>query len=363
MVQITVGIPVYNAMPYLLQSLDSILQQTYSDFTILAINDGSTDGSLEYLKSIRDPRLRIVSQQNVGLTSTLNRMLAEAETPWLVRFDSDDVAYPNRIARTAEYIDRYPKAGMFYSLAEYYPKESVGQFRSTKGSPAQIRELVQSGYLPSICHPTVTLNVDKAIRAGGYRFNLHIEDIDLWWRMALKFDIRLIPEVTLGFRQHPESVSAANLETQAFNTLYVQYLLLSHVWNCEPLTYAEARPPLAAFLSHRRLKFKSELRSFNIELGKGYRLLALRHAVSALVASPRDFYRRTFDEIVPNRRIAVGQPVALFKRHQSALWPGEFPVPLRNGLNEVIRKRAPRTSLANAILEDVQDARTKRVPS
>src|ERR1019366_912255 len=97
MTQLTVGIPVFNAMPYLRESMESILYQTFSDFVLVAINDGSADESLDYLKSIRDPRLRIVNQPNRGLTATLNRMLDEAETPWLVRFDADDIAYPDRL--------------------------------------------------------------------------------------------------------------------------------------------------------------------------------------------------------------------------------------------------------------------------
>ena len=98
--QITVGIPVFNAMPYLPESLESILRQSYSDFEILVINDGSTDGGRDYLRSVRDPRLRVVDQENRGLAATRNRMLAEASTPWLARHDADDVAYPHRLARS-----------------------------------------------------------------------------------------------------------------------------------------------------------------------------------------------------------------------------------------------------------------------
>jgi glycosyltransferase involved in cell wall biosynthesis len=323
MTQITVGIPVFNAMPYLPEALESILRQSYTDFTILAINDGSTDGSLEYLQSIRDPRLRIQSQQNQGLTSTLNRMLFEVKTPWLLRFDSDDVAYPHRLALTIEYIARYPRSGMLYSMAEYYPKKSVGQFRATKGSPADIRALVQSGYLPSICHPTVTLNVDKTLAVGAYRFDLHVEDIDLWWRMALNHDIQMIPEVTLGFRQHLKSVSATNLERQALSILYVQYLLLSHLWNLTPLPYPEAQQPLSLLFNRRQMKFKTHLRSFNIELGRGQLVRAACEAGHALFTSPKDLSRRVLDEIVSNRRISVGQPTALFERYKSTLWPEE----------------------------------------
>src|SRR6266702_4430193 len=77
----TVGIPVHNGMAYLPESLQSILQQTYPHFEVVVINDGSTDDSLQYLKSIRDPRLRVISQPNQGISVALNRALEEARTP------------------------------------------------------------------------------------------------------------------------------------------------------------------------------------------------------------------------------------------------------------------------------------------
>src|ERR1700722_10443255 len=108
-------------MPYLRESLESILRQDYDDFEILVVNDGSTDDSRDYLHSVRDPRLRIVDQENRGVVAARNRMLAEVNTPWLALHDADDVAYPHRLASAAEYINRYPESGMFYSLSEYYP--------------------------------------------------------------------------------------------------------------------------------------------------------------------------------------------------------------------------------------------------
>ena len=188
-----------------------------------------------YHNSIRDPRLRILSQNNRGLTATLNRMLTEAKGRWLVRQDADDVSYPNRLRRLAEFIGKYPEAGMFYSLADYYPSTSIGKFRSNQGSPEELRQIVNSGYLLSICHTSVVLNVEKTLALGGYRFNLHVEDRDLWWRMAIAHDIRFIPEVTVGFRQSLQSISSMNLAEQWLNGLYVQYLLLSRLWDLEPL--------------------------------------------------------------------------------------------------------------------------------
>jgi len=319
--QVTVGIPVFNAMPYLPESFESIRRQTYRDFEILVINDGSTDDSMEYLRSIRDPRLRVVDQEHRGLTATLNRMLVEASTPWLARHDADDVAYPQRLARAVDYISRYPQSGMFYSLAEYYPAASVGKFRTTRRNPGEIRDLIQSGYLVTICHPTVILNVARTRAVGGYRFDLHVEDVDLWWRMALNYDIRFIPEVLTGFRQNLHSICSVHLEQQALNTLYVQYLLISHLWKRKPLDYEEARKSLLELFNQRKVKFRNYLRAFNIEVGRGNKTKAFAQAVRAFLTSPTNLVLRLWDECSPRRAITLGEPPARFRRHENILWP------------------------------------------
>src|ERR1700722_15113695 len=254
MPRITVGIPVYNAMPYLPECMESILRQGYANCEILVINDGSSDDSLAYLHSIRDPRVRLLSQSNQGLTATLNRMLSEAKSQWLVRQDADDVSYPHRLSRIAEFIGKHPEAGMFHSLADYYPSASFGQFRSNQGTPQELREVVHSGYLLSICHTSVTLNVEKTLAVGGYRFNLHVEDNDLWWRMAMVHDIRFIPEATVGFRQNVQSISSVNLVEQSLNVLYIQYLLLSHLWKLEPLPIETVRAALGRMIHMPKLR-------------------------------------------------------------------------------------------------------------
>src|SRR5690348_8434037 len=95
---ITVGLPVHNAMPYLPEAMESLMSQQCSRFEILVIVDGATDGSLEYLRSLQGRpsmtwRLRVLTQENQGVTATLNRMLRECRTPWLVRQDADDVSH------------------------------------------------------------------------------------------------------------------------------------------------------------------------------------------------------------------------------------------------------------------------------
>ena len=297
---ITVGLPVFNAMPYLPETIRSLLAQTCENFTLLVIDDGSTDDSLQYLKTIKDPRLQLHTQQNAGLTATLNRMLQIAKTPWLARHDADDIAYPRRLERTVEFIHRYPDAGMFYSDADYYPmKHGQLKFRSTHGDPEKLREITRAGYLLAICHPSVTLNIQKTRSVGGYRFDLHVEDVDLWWRMALQFDIRFIPEVTVGVRQHQAGISSQNLERQAVNALYAQYLLAASLASLAPRPYEEVYPLLSGMLDRNKLALKRHLRAANFEFSQLQCARALRSLARAFFSSPSGLFARIHHGLFP----------------------------------------------------------------
>lgn len=319
---LTVGLPVYNAMPFLPETLDSLLRQTHEDFELLVIDDGSTDGSLDYLKSVKDRRLRLLAQENRGLVATLNRMLEETHTPWLVRHDADDIAFPERLALTNEHISRYPEAGMFYSLARYFQDGRVfGTFRTTSATPKALRDLTNSGHLLAICHPAVTLNVPKTMNLGGYRFNLHVEDVDLWWRMALRFDIRLIPTATVAVRHNAASVSARNFERQCINTLFVQYLLLSHLWKLTPLPYEQAARRLRVLVNRKQVRFRENTRRTNISLSQKQYFAAAKHACMALGASPSHLLKRVLYEFHPEAAVVNGEDPKRFREHQELLWP------------------------------------------
>jgi glycosyltransferase involved in cell wall biosynthesis len=317
---ITVGIPVYNAMPWLPQCMDSLFRQTFSNFDILVIVDGATDGSLEYLESVRDSRLRVLVQPNTGVTATLNRMLHEVETPWLVRQDADDVSYPQRLARLVESIERYQDAGMFYSFADYYPgNRSAGTFRCSRGTASALRTIVKRGYVPSICHPSVALHVERTILVGGYRLDLPAEDADLWWRMALAWNIHCIPEVLVGFRQNAGSVSSRQFETQEIAGLYVQYLLLSHLWNLTPLSFSAVRPEIERLADPAQLRAKRRLRAMNLRFSEQRPIAGILSFLAASAASPSYIARRIRDEFFPGS-IMNGISPELFHQRKEVLW-------------------------------------------
>ncbi|MBT9329483.1 glycosyltransferase family 2 protein [Paracidobacterium acidisoli] len=317
---ITVGVPVYNAMPWLPESLDSILSQTFHDFDLLVIVDGATDDSLDYLESIDDSRLRILTQENSGVAQTLNRMLHEARTPWLVRHDADDVSYPLRLARIAEAIEQHPDAGMFYSFADYYPVHaSAGRFRCSRGPAASLRSMAERGYVPSICHPSAALHIEKTLRIGGYRLDLPAEDADLWWRMALAWDIHCIPEPLVGFRHNGASVSTRRFHMQETAGLYVQYLLLSHLWNLVPQSFCIVEKELEKLADPAQRSAKYLLRSMNLRLSERQPLRAAAAFLKALAASPSYVAGRVRDEIFPGT-IVNGISPELFLQRKDILW-------------------------------------------
>jgi glycosyltransferase involved in cell wall biosynthesis len=320
--QLTVGIPVCNAMPYLRETMESLFSQTASSFQILAIVDGGTDESLAYLGSLRDPRLRILVQPNTGLTATLNRMLLECRTPWLVRQDADDISYPRRLATIADAIGHYPGAGMFYSHADYHPHgRALGSFRCSRGSPEELRERVRAGYLLAICHSTVVLNARKTLELGGYGLGMHNEDADLWWRMALAHDIHCITEPLVGFRQTASSVSSTHLEEQILGALYVQYRLLSHLWRLPARTFEQVREHLEKLMSRRAFCAKEHLRNFNMQMSQQHYAEAILALGASFRASPAYLVRRVSDEFLFKGCIVNGIHPRLYLERKNILWP------------------------------------------
>jgi hypothetical protein len=316
----TIGIPVRSGMPWLRRAIESLLAQTCPDFNVLVILDGPDPESLDYLNTIHQLRLRILQRPARGLVPTLNDLLTECRTPWLVRQDADDISYPQRIEKLHQALRAHPDAGMLASRAHYYSEgHAIGRFRSSHGSPAALRRTVESGRLLSFCHSGVALHVDTARRAGGYRPIPLAEDADLWWRMALICDIHSIPEVLTGFRQNQSSVSTLHHDQQQIAGFYVQYLLLSTLWGLAPRPFTEIRDSLAALVPQRWSRAKRLLRNGNIALGEKRTFAALAHFARAFAVDPVYLLTRLRDEFSP-RLLSNGLPPETFWRYKQCLW-------------------------------------------
>ncbi len=111
--KVSVAMPVYNAAPFLKEALDSIFAQTFRDFEIVAVDDKSTDQSLEILRSINDPRLRVIAlEHNLGHPGATQTAFDHSRGEYIIRCDSDDINYPERFAKQVAYMDAHPEVGV-----------------------------------------------------------------------------------------------------------------------------------------------------------------------------------------------------------------------------------------------------------
>lgn len=207
---VTVLMCVYNGARFLDESLDSIRNQTYTDYEFLIVDDGSTDATPEILArhAVEDSRIRILRQKNGGVISAINHGFTEAKGEFIARMDSDDVARPHRLAVQIEFLKSNPKIALVGGAIEV--TDAAGrpvQIIRLPETPEQLRrQMLESGC--SIANPTVLFRRQAFIDAGGLRpAYLHAEDYDLWLRMMEKHDLANLPEVLLSYRRHEGSVS------------------------------------------------------------------------------------------------------------------------------------------------------------
>jgi glycosyltransferase involved in cell wall biosynthesis len=211
-------IPVYNGERYLELALDSILSQTFADFEIVAVNDGSTDNSLAILEryAAKDSRLKIISKPNGGIVSALNHGLAHCSGRLVARMDCDDIALPERFAlqyrNFVEHADAVAVGGLIQCIDE------DGKPISAPSSPSRVQRTDLSCFPPVVAnvqHSAGTFLKSAMEAVGGYRTTFpHAEDYDLYLRLADHGNFYNPDRVVLYYRVHSNSLSMRNLERQ-----------------------------------------------------------------------------------------------------------------------------------------------------
>ncbi len=223
-VRISVVLPVRNAARWLDRSISSLLNQSFGDFEVLAIDDGSTDASPGILHSHaqRDARIRILAQSGPGLVGSLNRGLAEARGVFVARMDADDLAKPTRFERQLRFFDAHPATALLGTWAqEIDDQDRELGLRKPETESCKLIAILQRAN-PCV-HSSVMLRADAIRRVGGYRPAFEgAEDYDLWLRIADMAPIANLPEVLMCYRVHGESVSTQRAVRQAFSVRLAQ---------------------------------------------------------------------------------------------------------------------------------------------
>lgn len=219
---VSVLLPVYNAQRYLKAAIDSILNQTFSDFELLIIDDGSTDLSAEIIHSIQDPRIRYLKNAtNQKLIRTLNIGLKEAKGAFIARMDSDDISFPQRLERQLQFFKREPATMVNGTYAiRIDERDRHGALLKRPVGEA----LESSIWFPTpLIHPTVMMR--RELIDQGFLYDedcLHCEDYDFWIRIAKAgHKIENLPGPMIYYRVHSGGVSTQNRELQLANSFRV----------------------------------------------------------------------------------------------------------------------------------------------
>ena len=216
--RVSIIIPAYNAQKYIVESVESMLVQTFTDFECIVVDDGSTDrtGQLLAMLAGRDSRVRILHVPHGGIVEALNAGIDEARGDLVARMDADDVALPARLEEQVRYMDAHAEVvalGSKVMLVDPYnsPLWEIEVRTEHKDIDAEL--MAGNGW--ALFHPTSIIRKKALVQVGKYRPEYQwSEDIDLFLRLAEVGKLANLPTSTLRYRQHYASVNRTKLELQ-----------------------------------------------------------------------------------------------------------------------------------------------------
>ncbi len=245
--RLTVLMPVYNVESYIAESVRSILSQTYAAFALLVIDDGSTDRTPEILASFRDPRLRVVrNEQNLGLTRSLNRGLSMIDSEYVSRHDGDDVAMPSLLEREVAFLDSHPEVAVVGVQARAMDRRGRtmhhvalwhrGLRRPTGGVAMAWYRMFDTPFV----HPGTMFR--RALVSEYPTDAPMAEDAALWARVGRTHALANLPQTLIAYRVRRPGSMTFNLDHRArlgyveWKTKLVHGLLAEGLrWTDEPL--------------------------------------------------------------------------------------------------------------------------------
>jgi glycosyltransferase involved in cell wall biosynthesis len=210
---ISVLLPVFNAADTISQALESVLNGNEVALEVILIDDGSTDGTSEVVKSIaRDPRVRVISHPNMGLARSLNRGIAVASAPFIARMDADDICAPGRLDRQLQFLSDNPDVVLVGGQIRRIVK---GQARSASDLPLDHRGIVKAllqGH-HALCHPAVMIRRTALDAIGGYWEHRFGEEWDLYLRLSEVGRLANLDQHVLDYSYGESGMNATGMKT------------------------------------------------------------------------------------------------------------------------------------------------------
>jgi len=233
--KLSVLMPVHNEAEYLTAALDSIVQQTVTDWEMIIVDDGSTDDTPAILAqaAANDHRITVVTLERGGLVKALNTGLSRCSAPLLARMDGDDICHPMRFEKQITYLDNHPETGLVACSFQHFPRQEIKQgmmsYETWQNSLIDHSSIMKNLLVESpFVHPSVMFRRSIIDNVNGYRDFGWPEDYDLWLRMAdAGTGFARLPDLLFFWRDHPERATRTMNEytRDAFRRCKCHYLL------------------------------------------------------------------------------------------------------------------------------------------
>ncbi|ALF52922.1 glycosyl transferase family A [Nostoc piscinale CENA21] len=251
MPKVTVVIPAYNAMQFLPETVESVLAQTFSDLELLIVNDGSSDNIVQWANNITDERVKLISQENQGVSAARNTGIMQSNGEYLAFLDADDLWKPTKLEKQILRFEEYPEAGLVYTwthLVDTFAKPInrvlASRLEGNVWKQILVANMIGNGSSAMVrrsCFQTVGL-FDPELSGAA--------DRDMWIRIAVHYPFAVVKEPLTLWRQHTNSMSKKrqemvkdlrrtidkNFQSVSFDLLYLQnrsysYMNLYQAWN------------------------------------------------------------------------------------------------------------------------------------
>lgn len=299
--RVSVIMATYDYGPYIAQSIRSVLDQTFSDFELLIVDDGSRDGTPSIVEQFEDPRITFwVGAENRGSAARRNELIARSHGEYIAVQNSDDLWPPDKLAHQVEFLDGHPEYAATFGRAVFVDAEGAPLWT---GAPSPFDQPNRSSALwlrrffmgeNPLCHPTIMLRRRCHEEAGDYDIRLRQRiDIDMWIRLLKRYRLFVSDKTLVSLRWHGRNVSDTNADDARARWLNEHYLIAESFFDgmsdelfvegFGDLLQSKSPPPTR---EHREIEEALLHLRCRSSVGAVNRVVGLRR-LYALLASPR----------------------------------------------------------------------------
>ncbi|MBD2449489.1 glycosyltransferase family 2 protein [Nostoc sp. FACHB-152] len=209
MPKISVLIPAYNAMNYLPETIENVLSQTFTDFEVIVVNDGSADETERWVSQIKDPRVKLITQENQGLAGARNTGIAHAKGEYITFLDADDLWEPTKLEKQLRVMEENPEVALVYTWVAFIDEmgKPTGRVFKNQAEGDVWQKLTEHNIVESGSVAMVRRSCFEDIGLFDRNLGSYLEDWDMWLRIASRYSFKVVKEPLVYYRQLSGSAS------------------------------------------------------------------------------------------------------------------------------------------------------------